>query len=793
MATDLERLVVRINADSTQLRAELAKIDQAGRRAGSTIGTAFGGVGRVFVNAGNQAAALSRRFLNLRSVIGTLAGSGGLGLLGRSALASADALEEQAQAIGTSIEKLQELRFVAAQSGRSVEQFETAMGFLSNGMADAANGTGTAIDALATLKISLTNTDKSSRTSVEALGEVIDKLHEWKNVSERVQMARDLFGRGGETMLTLPGSAGIEAGAAEARRRGAVMTEEMTKSAARANDQLTALGVVLRKNFDVGMIEGFAGSFDKFADRLTDPELANSAHRLGVAMGGFIDKLIANADLILRVTGAFAGARVGGVIGAAGGPVGAAIGAAGGGAAGFFAQELLGIGADAETATAKVSELNSEIAKTRETVRLLNQPSQIAKLADLEAQRNAINDAAISGAGVAGPARDVATVTAGGKTPDPRGVPLSAEARKAAEDAANTRKRATESIDEMMRGLDDEAKLLAISGLAHDQLALRMRAENIVRGTGIELTAEQIDKLDAFAKGEYDAARGAEASAHMIAEQNRQMDEGEALTRSLMTATELYADTLVDLQEKLRAGTITAATFDRAQEEARRTVLEATPEYQHLADAAEGIGDAFGNAAQDLMMGRATILEAVASLAAQIQETLARELVSEPISEWIKAQLMGGVSGGGGGGIGGLFAGLFGAGGGGGLSSASTAAIQATAAADIASMGIFHEGGVQGALGRISLPAFHGGGAGSLPRLARSLQPDEFMATLRRGETVRTREQEMAISKRSLSATFNVNLTAAPGMSRRDAGLVGKHVGSAAARQLRELDMRGSA
>jgi hypothetical protein len=187
---------------------------------------------------------------------------------------------------------------------------------------------------------------------------------------------------------------------------------------------------------------------------------------------------------------------------------------------------------------------------------------------------------------------------------------------------------------------------------------------------------------------------------------------------------------------------------------------EAIRAQEQINRVADTIADSFGNAFEDVVLGTKSVEDAVNDMAREVQATLLRELVTNPLKDFLSDSLRG----------------MLGMGGGGGFFAE-----------------LFHSGGVVGAGGRIPLPAFHGGGRANLPRLTRAVQPDEMLGLLRKGETVRTREQEAALGGGQRAITFNVNLSPPNGMSSRDARLTGKHIASQAARSLAELQARGSA
>ena len=669
---ELERLIVRIEADSTKLRAELGKIETTGRTAGKRLETAFTPLSRAFDTAGTRAALLARRLISLRSVIGTLAGTTGVGLLARRALENADALQDQADVLGINVEKLQALRFTASQTGAGVERMQTALEILSSNMTDAAEGTGSAVKAFHELQVPIKNLDGTLRAPNEILGELLDKLRAVPDAARRIGLARDIFGRSGASMLLLPGTAGLAEFEKQARATGQVMEEALVRKAAQANDQIEALGTSLSNAFNVGLIDSMASSFGTFSDMLKDPALRKAAEDLGHIFGTIAAGV---ANLAIAMSNFGANLRALDTLPGNTGP-------------NTSMQDFDALVRQYMSQHPQVTRQNAE-AVARLTLNRLGKQGNFATI-----ERPAA---------VAGPSNV-----------DPRSIP-------APKTSGTTAEREAERLKEKLEELRQETYLIGTEA----------------RAMWMEFTDSE--RTDAAIR------------------------QNEAIKQSALDMWEAYK---------------------KGEQEARAA----------LEEFAQGIGDAFAGAAEDVLSGRASILDAVNSLAADIQSQLTKSLISQPISDWIKNQIMsaaGTPSGGAGGGPLSFLTSLFSSGGS-GLSASSSSAISAQAASNVGSMAIFHAGGMQGALGRIALPAFHGGGMAALPRMSRTLQPDEFLATLRRGETVRTREQEAMIGQRGRAISLTVNVAASAGMSARDARLIGKHAGVAAHRQLEELRTRGS-
>ncbi len=121
---------------------------------------------------------------------------------------SADGLLEMSQRTGLSVESLSRFKFMADQTGGSIEGVEKGSKRLSRVMYDAANGSKTAVEALGALGLSYEqlqtlSPEEKFMTVTRALADVEDK-------TMQAAIAQQVFGRAGTEMLPM-----LEGGAAE--------------------------------------------------------------------------------------------------------------------------------------------------------------------------------------------------------------------------------------------------------------------------------------------------------------------------------------------------------------------------------------------------------------------------------------------------------------------------------------------------------------------------------------------------------------------------------------------------
>ncbi len=164
----------------------------------------------------------------IRSSMLGLVSVGSMVALTRSAAQLADNISESADAVGLTIERFQELRYAATQSGVSAEQFTQALANLSK-YAD----------------------ERGIGDINQAFLDVAKRIGSANTAMERLTIATDAFGaRAGKYFVTLmqDGAAGVEKLAQEARQLGLVMSTETAQSVGQVNDALDAFGLAVKVN-----------------------------------------------------------------------------------------------------------------------------------------------------------------------------------------------------------------------------------------------------------------------------------------------------------------------------------------------------------------------------------------------------------------------------------------------------------------------------------------------------------------------------------------------------------------
>ncbi len=158
-----------------------------------------------------------------------------------------DALAKMSARTGFSVETLSELGFAADLSGASMEVLETAIRKMQRTLVDAAQGSKSAQDALATLGLTVADLAKLSPEQQFKL--IADRLARIEDPTIKAAAAMELFGRSGTQLLPMlaGGAAGIEQLQEQARKLGLTISTEDAKAAERFTDTMSIMWKVLKQ------------------------------------------------------------------------------------------------------------------------------------------------------------------------------------------------------------------------------------------------------------------------------------------------------------------------------------------------------------------------------------------------------------------------------------------------------------------------------------------------------------------------------------------------------------------
>ena len=305
----LDSVADEFNAAEKQADQFGDELDKTGKDADSAGGK-FEKLGSVVKGVG---AAMGVAF----AAIGTAAIGAGKALVDMTveAAAYADEMLTQSTVTGMSVESLQAYSYAADLVDVSMETLTGSMAKQVKSMSNARDGSAKFADAYAKLGISVADSNGQLRDSETVYWETIDALGKISNETERDALAMQIFGKSAQELnpLIAQGSAGIAALTEEAKRMGAVLSEESIGKLGAFDDSVQRLkqgseaaqrvmgtvllpqlqtladdGVSLLGDFTSGLVEA-GDDFDKISEVI------------GNTVGGLVDMIMENLPRIIQV------------------------------------------------------------------------------------------------------------------------------------------------------------------------------------------------------------------------------------------------------------------------------------------------------------------------------------------------------------------------------------------------------------------------------------------------------------------------------------------------------------
>ncbi|MBV9549308.1 MAG: hypothetical protein JO256_06500 [Alphaproteobacteria bacterium] len=279
---ELEQLVVSMSADYKSFQKDLQKVNATFREEAAKLESRHAELNR---KLSGSIVDFSKRFVGLDKVGAAIAGltaagiTVGLGDLVKKSLEAAVAIGDTAVQAGVSVERLQELRFAAGQSGASMQVLDEGLTTLNKNLGEFVNTHGgKAAAAFKNLGIDKLITNGTVRDAEGAFDAIVGKLKGVQSEAQKAAYMANFFGKeAGPQLLQLvnQGADGISRLEQQAKSLGIVLSAETVEGARKANDRLTAL-------FDVIKAEGIA------AVAGLAPEIANLAKQITDGLPGLI-------------------------------------------------------------------------------------------------------------------------------------------------------------------------------------------------------------------------------------------------------------------------------------------------------------------------------------------------------------------------------------------------------------------------------------------------------------------------------------------------------------------------
>jgi predicted nucleic acid-binding Zn-ribbon protein len=278
MATTVGALSVDLRANSAAFAADMGKARRAVDSSATRMNRGLAALDRGF-------AGLTRRISAFAVGIAAGVGVGGLALLTKRSIESADAIGKAADKVGLGVEALQEYRFAAEQTGVAQKTLDMAMQRFSRRVGEAARGQGELRDTLKAYNIDVVDAQGKARALEDVLDDYADAVANASSQQEQLRLSFKAFDSEGAALVNLMrrGSAGVAELRQEARNLGIVLDESMVRQAEAANDQLERMKRIVGVAFQRVFLQ-----------------LAPSIEQLGLAFARAAPKISAFVDRIIK-------------------------------------------------------------------------------------------------------------------------------------------------------------------------------------------------------------------------------------------------------------------------------------------------------------------------------------------------------------------------------------------------------------------------------------------------------------------------------------------------------------
>lgn len=168
---------------------------------------------------------------------------GGVIAFAKSAIDAGEAMNDMSQRTGLSVESLSKWKFVAEQSGATLESIQPGLKGLAQNMESAARGSKESADAFARLGVPVKDGAGNLRQMDAVMLDLAEKFQSMPDGAQKTALAVRIFGKAGQELIpTLnQGKDGIADLMATAERLGLVMSGDAAKAADELNDSLNLI------------------------------------------------------------------------------------------------------------------------------------------------------------------------------------------------------------------------------------------------------------------------------------------------------------------------------------------------------------------------------------------------------------------------------------------------------------------------------------------------------------------------------------------------------------------------
>jgi len=150
------------------------------------------------------------------------------------------ALDDTSARLGVNVEELQRWQFAANLSGISTDEMNGALQKFQKNLADAADGSKPAVDAMKKLGVEVKDSSGNIRPTTDILRDVARGVADIEDPAKRTQALMEAFGKSGANLgpLFADGAEGVDQLLKELEKTGGLISEDTVKALAASGDEL---------------------------------------------------------------------------------------------------------------------------------------------------------------------------------------------------------------------------------------------------------------------------------------------------------------------------------------------------------------------------------------------------------------------------------------------------------------------------------------------------------------------------------------------------------------------------
>lgn len=231
----VEELQVIITANTQPIQSAVNDVNSTMSELSSQANNASNGLKKGFASAG-------KAIVNAGKTIAIGIGAGAVALATMAVKASeyCASIDDVAQRTNLSAKTVQEFKFAAEQSGIGMETIEGSAKKLTVAMGKVAEGNKEAIENFKQLGVAVKDSNGNLLSTDQVMPNVINKLADMKNVTERNALGVKLFGKSFMDMAPMlnGGAKGVEDFKKEANKLGLVLGDDAIQAGAKFDDTM---------------------------------------------------------------------------------------------------------------------------------------------------------------------------------------------------------------------------------------------------------------------------------------------------------------------------------------------------------------------------------------------------------------------------------------------------------------------------------------------------------------------------------------------------------------------------